>query len=135
MPRTVHIIGAGLAGLSAAVRLIGHAARVHLYEATTQAAIEVANYVVKRLDQFSPSKPSDTNRLTRVETFCGEFVEAAFRRPLSKSEKLIFVANQFQSAPKTEDAVKRTVLLTLKSPRFLYLGLDNRQIDDFEVLL
>ena len=29
MPRTVHIIGAGLAGLSAAVRLIGQGVRVH----------------------------------------------------------------------------------------------------------
>ena len=44
MPRTVHIIGAGLAGLSAAVRLIGHAARVHLYEATTQAGGRCRSY-------------------------------------------------------------------------------------------
>src|SRR5262249_49922768 len=34
---------------------------------------------------------------------------------------------------KTEDAVKRVVLLALKSPRFLYLGLDGARADDFEV--
>ena len=32
-----------------------------------------------------------------------------------------------------EDAVKRVVLLTLKSPRFLYLGLEDAKPDDFLV--
>src|SRR5204863_7334128 len=32
-----------------------------------------------------------------------------------------------------EDAVKRVVLLTLKSPRFLYLGLDDAKPDEFEI--
>ena len=32
-----------------------------------------------------------------------------------------------------EDAVKRVVLLALKAPRFLYLGLDGAKPDDFEV--
>jgi hydroxysqualene dehydroxylase len=44
MPRTVHIIGAGLAGLSAAVRLIGQGERVHVYEATAQAGGRCRSY-------------------------------------------------------------------------------------------
>ena len=44
MPRTVHIIGAGLAGLSAAVRLIGKGERVHVYEATAQAGGRCRSY-------------------------------------------------------------------------------------------
>ncbi|MEW6305993.1 MAG: DUF1592 domain-containing protein [Verrucomicrobiota bacterium] len=100
-------------------------------EATTQAAIEVANYVAKHLDGFSRSKPEDADRAAKVEAFCREFVQAAFRRPLTEEQKRLAVAAHFKTAPKLEDAVKRVVLLALKSPRFLYLGLDNARPDDF----
>jgi len=102
-------------------------------EATTQAAIEVANHVVNRLDKLSNSKPNDTNRLARVEAFCSEFVTTAFRRPLKENQKRLFVSAHFKKAVKVEDAVKRVVLLTLKSPRFLYLGLEDTKPDDFTV--
>ena len=102
-------------------------------EAATQAAIEVANHVVKHLDRLSDSKPSDTNRVVKLEAFCSEFVVTAFRRPLTEAQKRLFVSSQFKKASKTEDAVKRVVLLTLKSPRFLYLGLEDAKPDDFAV--
>ena len=102
-------------------------------EAATQAAIETANYVVANLDRLSHSKPSDTNRVAKVESFCAEFVAAAFRRPLTDEQKRVFVSAQFKTAKKTEDAVTRVVLLTLKSPRFLYLGLEAGKPDDFEI--
>ncbi len=44
MPKTVHIIGAGLAGLSAAVRSIEGGARVHVHEATAQAGGRCRSY-------------------------------------------------------------------------------------------
>jgi hydroxysqualene dehydroxylase len=44
MPRSVHIIGAGLAGLSAAVRLIERGTNVRLYEATAQAGGRCRSY-------------------------------------------------------------------------------------------
>ena len=102
-------------------------------DATTQAAIQVANHVVKQLDRFSNSKPSDTNRAVRVETFCTEFVAAAFRRPLTPEQQRTHVTAQFKKTTKPEDAVRRIVLLALKSPRFLYLGLNGGPPDDFEV--
>src|SRR6266568_3200534 len=102
-------------------------------EAATQAAIEVANCLVKHLDRLSDSKPNDTNRVAKVEAFCSEFVTAAFRRPLTADQKRLFVASQFKRTGKAEDAVKRVVLLTLKSPRFLYLGLADTKPDDFAV--
>jgi len=102
-------------------------------EAATQAAIEVANRVVKHLDRLSDSKPSDTNRVVKLEAFCSEFVMTAFRRPLTEAQKRLFVSSQFKKAGKVEDAVKRVVLLSLKSPRFLYLGLEEAKPDDFEV--
>lgn len=121
-------------------------------EATTSAAIEVAGYVAQNLDHLSHSKASDTNRAAKAEAFCEEFVAKAMRRPLSEEEKRIFVASQFNrqkpeganrnldSEQKAEareseiaDAVKRVVLLTLKSPQFLYLGLNDAKPDDFIV--
>jgi len=102
-------------------------------EATTYAAIEVANYVTKNLDRLSGSNPNSTNRSAKVQAFCGELVPAAFRRPLTDEEKRIYVTAHFKETLKVDDSAKRVVLLTLKSPRFLYLGLDNNQPDDFEV--
>jgi hypothetical protein len=102
-------------------------------EATTHAAIEAANDVVKRLDALSHSQPNDTNRIDKVEAFCGDFVAMAFRRPLTADQKRLFVSAQFKSAKTTEDAVKRVVLLALESPRFLYLGINGDKPDDFEV--
>jgi hypothetical protein len=101
-------------------------------EAATHAAIEVANHVVKSIDRLSRSKPADTNRAAKVESFCADFVSAAFRRPLSTEETKVYVKSQFATA-KPDDAVKRVVLLALKSPRFLYLGLNNSKPDDYEV--
>ncbi|MBK8002195.1 MAG: DUF1592 domain-containing protein [Verrucomicrobia bacterium] len=102
-------------------------------EATTQAAIEVANHVVKNLDRLTGTKPADTNRLSKLEAFASDFVATAFRRPLTVEQKRVFVSNHFKATSKPEDAVKRIVLLTLKSPRFLYLGLDDRKPDAFDI--
>ena len=44
MPRTVHIIGAGLAGLAAAVRLARRGERVIVHEATGQAGGRCRSY-------------------------------------------------------------------------------------------
>src|SRR5580704_6939181 len=44
MPKTVHIIGAGISGLSAAVRLANAGFRVHVHEATQQAGGRCRSY-------------------------------------------------------------------------------------------
>jgi hypothetical protein len=118
-------------------------------EATTTAAIEVAGYVAQNLDRFSQSKAAETNRAAKTEAFCAEFVTRAFHRPLTDQEKRIYVSNQFGKVSsklesgeqkseagrehEIEDAVKRVVLLTLKSPRFLYVGIDDANPNDFAV--
>lgn len=104
-------------------------------EAVTHAAIEVAAHVSKNLDRLSRSKAGDGDRAAKVEAFCAEFVARAFRRPLTDEQKNLFVTLPLRSAAKLEDGVKRVVLLTLKSPRFLYLGLEGTgaQPDDFAI--
>jgi hypothetical protein len=56
----------------------------------------------------------------KVREFCTRFVERAFRRPLSDEERQFFVDRQFLETEEDQAAVKRVVLLALKSPRFLY---------------
>ena len=102
-------------------------------EATTHAAIQVANHLIKNLDQLSRSKAGDTNRVAKVKTFCEDFAAASFRRPLSPGQKRTCIANHFNKSMKPEDSLKRVVLLALKSPRFLYLGLEGAKPDDFAV--
>jgi hypothetical protein len=100
-------------------------------EATTQAAIEVANYVSGRLDRFARTKPSDADRAAKLEAFCQSFVQAAFRQPLTAEQKQVHVTDQLKGAKDLETGVKRVVLLALMSPRFLYLGLDDDKDSPF----
>ena len=102
-------------------------------EAVTHVAIEVATHVTKNLDRLTRSKPNDKDRAEKVAAFCAELVAKAFRRPLTDEQKNLFVTLPLRSAAKLEDGVKRVVLLTLKSPRFLYLGIEGAQPDDFTV--
>lgn len=89
-------------------------------QATTEAAIEVVGHVEKALDDFSGSKPGTPERADKLKEFCRRFVEIAFRHPLNAEERQQYIEAQFQKAATPELAVKRVILRTLKSPRFLY---------------
>lgn len=102
-------------------------------QATTHAAIEVAGKIVERLDSLTSSKPDAKDRRAKIEKFSEQFVDRAFRRPLTADEKNFFVSSHFEAVPEPEKAVKRVVLLALKSPRFLYPELPDGQIDDFDI--
>jgi mono/diheme cytochrome c family protein len=89
-------------------------------QATTDAAIEVADYVVAHLRDLTGIGEGDADREPRLRTFCGQFAERAFRRPLTDDQRALYLERQFKEAHDPETAVKRVVLLVLKSPRFLY---------------
>jgi hypothetical protein len=89
-------------------------------QATTDAAIEVAGYVAAHLDELAGIKDDAKDREARLREFCTKFAERAFRRPLTDDQKRLLVDRSFKSSKDLELAVKRVVLLVLKSPRFLY---------------
>jgi hypothetical protein len=101
-------------------------------QATTRAAIEVATHITKNLEGLAGTKRDASDRVDKLKDFARRFVEAAFRRPLDDEQCQLFIGRYFENAPDPEIALKRVVLLALKSPRFLYPELargENR--DDF----
>lgn len=88
--------------------------------ATTEGAIEVATYVTARLPELANVPDGGKDRGPKLRDFCRRFAERAFRRPLTDDEKKLFIDRQFETVPDPNAAVKRVVLLVLKSPRFLY---------------
>jgi hypothetical protein len=102
-------------------------------EATTYAAIEAASYVVERLDRLAGTGRNDAERSKGIREFCHKLAERAFRRPLTDEERQFFVDALLDETPHLETGVKRSVMLILKSPRFLYPGVTVRELDDNEV--
>lgn len=112
-------------------------------EATTEAALETANYLADHLDELAGVRQADRRprppsgdpaaisfdskqpttstpeRVQKLREFARRFAERAFRRPLSP-EWSALVDRQFEEEADPDAAVKRVVLLTLKSPRFLF---------------
>jgi hypothetical protein len=89
--------------------------------ATTEGALQAAAYVSAKLPELAGVQPDAPDRVEKLKAFCRTFAERAFRRPLTEPETALFIDRQFEAAGgDTEMAVKRVVLLVLKSPRFLY---------------
>lgn len=112
--------------------------------ATTDAALETVGYVAANLEVLAGVKPADADRPDnsgnpsqlnldgkkeaavptperekKLRTFAAQFVERAFRRPLTPEVRHLYVDRHFAEAD-PDMAVKRVVVLALKSPRFLY---------------
>jgi cytochrome c553 len=88
--------------------------------ATTDAAIEAADYVVAHLRQLSGVDDGASDRAPRLRDFCRRFAERAFRRPLTAEQAEACIERQFKDTANVETAVKPVVLRVLKSPAFLY---------------
>lgn len=93
-------------------------------EATTSAAIEAVQYIADRLDKLAQTSADAVDREYKLQAFCGAFAERAFRRPLDDSLRRRYVYDQFAAAEDVDLAVRRVVLMVLKSPRFLFREVD-----------
>lgn len=89
-------------------------------QATTEAAIETANYIVDHLAEFTATKKDSGDRDAKCRDFCDKFAERAFRRPLTDDERKLYVDQIYGEAGNPELGVRRAVLLCMKSPRFLF---------------
>lgn len=91
-------------------------------DSTTAAAIEfgivAADELWPHYDRRNKKIPEE-NR-ARLKAFLTEFVETAFRTKLSDETKQLYIDQQVAQCPDDNEAIRRVVLMTLKSPRFLY---------------
>ena len=97
------------------------------HQATTDGAIEIAAYVVAHLNELAGTKSGNSDYDKRLREFCQRFASRAFRRPLTDEQQRAFVEHHFKTAADPEAAVKRVVLHVLKSPRFLFRELSDRE--------
>jgi Protein of unknown function (DUF1592)/Protein of unknown function (DUF1588)/PA14 domain/Protein of unknown function (DUF1595)/Cytochrome C oxidase, cbb3-type, subunit III len=102
-------------------------------QSTTDAAIELGVYVSARLKELAGVGQDAPDRESKLRDFCNRFAERAFRRPLTNDQKSFFIDRQFKGAQAPEMAVKRVVLLVLKSPRFLYREIGSGSPDSYDV--
>ena len=96
-------------------------------QSTTTAAIEFAQAAIDELwpryDRKHRKEPNE-NR-ARLRAFLAETIEAAFRGPLSDEIRTLYVDKQVDATEDDAEAIKRSLLAALKSPRFLYPLLDS----------
>jgi len=102
-------------------------------DATTEAAFEATGYVASHLRELTGVADDAPDRAAKLKEFCKQFVTRAFRRPLDPEQQHAFIDRQFQSAADPDLAVKRVLLLTLKSARFLYRELNTQEADGYDV--
>jgi Protein of unknown function (DUF1592)/Protein of unknown function (DUF1588)/PA14 domain/Protein of unknown function (DUF1595)/Cytochrome C oxidase, cbb3-type, subunit III/Protein of unknown function (DUF1585) len=104
-------------------------------QATTDAAIETADYLAANLNELAGTSDSasDKDRERKLRDFCAQLVERAFRRPLTDEQRALYIDRQFKEGRDPKAAVKKVVLLVLKSPRFLYRELGTGAPDAFDV--
>lgn len=91
-------------------------------ESTTTAALEFAQVAIDELWPHYRKKHTQESDEKRglLRAFLTQIVETAFREPLSDDTRALYIDSQVDKEEADADAIKRVVLVSLKSPRFLY---------------
>lgn len=97
-------------------------------EAVANSAIEATAKIYDDLDQLARTKPGAKDRWDKIKKFCHQFTERAFGRPPTQAQHQLYVDAPFQEAGHDCDtAAKRSLMLTLTSPYFLYPSLNRNE--------
>ena len=88
--------------------------------ASTAASIETADYVLEHIEELSHVKRGAPQRLTKLTAWATSFAERAFRQPLSADLHALLIDRPFATMPDADAALRRSILLTLSSTRFLF---------------
>lgn len=89
-------------------------------QATTEGALEVATLVRARINELARTSNDAGDRREKLKAFCRDWVVRALGAPLTDEQREFFVERHFAGDVDVELAVQRVVLLSLKSPRFLF---------------
>ncbi len=92
-------------------------------ESVSKTAIQTALHISKNIDRFVKDSKDKVAYKKSAKEFCGSFAEKAFRSPLSKEQKSRYVDSPFSGDVTVKESIKRSLVLILKSPLFLYVDL------------
>ena len=90
------------------------------FNAATAVGVETAEYLLDHVEHLARVKRDDPDRAKKLTAFAATLAERAFRRPLDETARKLYVERPFADAPDLDTALKRSILLVLASPRFLY---------------
>lgn len=97
-------------------------------ESTTAAAVEFADIAVAELwPRYRRNQRGPENGRAKLRNFLAEIAEVAFRGSFDSDARKFYVDTQVDATEDDTEAIKRSVLACLKSPRFLYPLLDSEQ--------
>ena len=89
-------------------------------ESITYAALEAAQFAGDKIDRLAKTNDDDSEQEKKIREIGANFVRLAFRENLTEKELENYVYSKFQKNLPLHLSVEKVVLLTLKSPRFLY---------------
>jgi cytochrome c553 len=90
------------------------------FAAANAAGVEIADYTLAHVEHLARVKRDAPDRTEKLRQFAQTFAERAIRRPLTAELKTLYVDRPFADAPDLDAALKRSLLLVLGSPRFLF---------------
>jgi len=98
-------------------------------DSTTVAALEFADIAIAELwPRYENRHKKDANEnRAQLRGFLNELAATPFRSPLTDELRGVYIDQQIDATQDDAEAIKRVVLLTLKSPRFLYPLADHEQ--------
>jgi hypothetical protein len=89
-------------------------------DAVTSAALDAGEYVAKHINELAKTNDQAPDRVEKIKRFCTDFVTRAFRRPLTPEEIKRYLENHFEGSTDLSLGIRKVVVMTLKSPYFLY---------------
>ena len=102
-------------------------------ESVAKSAVEGTAAIFAEIDELAKTKPDAPDRAKKIREFCARFTTLAFGRPLIPTQKKRYHDDIFAGAVDDLDtAVKRSLMLTLTSPYFLYPSLNKNEEGEFD---
>ena len=91
-------------------------------DSTTYAALEFAQIAIDELwpQYLRKHRKSEKPEGELLRQFLEEIATVAFREPLSDEQRHLYIDKQVEATEDFNDKIKRSILIILKSPRFLY---------------
>lgn len=98
-------------------------------ESTTSAALEFGDLAATELwPSYRKSHQREPGeQREKMQAFLEQLAQTAFRQPLTDELRETYITKQLAAEADDTEAIKRSLLITLKSPRFLYPAVDQDQ--------